>query len=1082
MFFLFADGQVSNTTFQASKDSYISSYTVSTNYGTDVSLSAGRFQIRLVGYHTRRSVVKYDLSSIPSNAIVVSAKLKLYQTGISGSPVLYTGRILDSWGENTITWSNQPSYSTTDLLTSSSVVSGWHTVDVKSHVQKMIAGVYNNEGWIIYNNDEVVNSVVNKTFASRENSNSSLRPQLQVEYYLPIKVTEAAIIHTSDNETEDGSIAPTLRDGPGGLTYKWYNSEDSVLSTSLNLVDVPYGWYGLEVASSNVNDTFYHAFIVGVNCDVVDISFRPGSKYMDDAYINEYSSLYKETNFGNHPRNEAINWTSGSIWFDGWTLMRFNLWMDSIVEVSKAELILQGGVIAPISRSNNAHFLRVTSEWNEYIVTFNSQPEYSTDTIDVPETTADYEDKTVELKQFWNTWQNNNPENFGLFFALDLYNDITRARQVYYSSEDANSANRPIISFTIDLRKPHAVMSWDTLTHTGMIFVNLNNVCGKTAPYKYIISQDSIPDLGDLYAYVNDSIFDGRLDSASLFNGTMDLTYLYDDLSSGSYYVSVFDSTWTRIVDEKIHVQAEFVFLSQTGLDTDKDTIIATQNDAIGSLEMYVHEGLNARLTSQFLDLGGEQFLGFSEIDSIVSTYEDLLYGFYIVEDTVYTLQAGVPSTGYTLIDSAALLTMHIADTVLYLSIDSDTVFTKVLASGFAYKTDVGLQDNNVLLLNPNKLSYKKPKTRFKANVLQHMICDGTIPGRFQFKMEPFTYLGAPLSIVYDIVDQDAIPVVTNGIGLTNVYEVITEYETTAAPLTPGTYTITGTVNSSPVQTFVGYITLGYEANWNQVIDYDFLPNFYSLKRVASSGNSFLNGSFASSHNMLNSGMEGWTEFTVLRNNLGKDLVKLSTQNPGSLAFNSSDEFILFTNLFGGQQLISSIGGTFSLTPITNGEKRLRVDFGTNFSTLSFVEQNGSLTPVFTGNPSSINGVLRFQTLPQNNGFKDVITSFPCPEIDVYAKAERKLKGVKYKPYINKLHFYMDEEYEKSTSELGYRVFSSSDAINPVLDGIIQPEALPNSFGDNRYKLDISSITNGSYILEVQNEKQEKFYLRFIKQ
>jgi hypothetical protein len=40
---------------------------------------------------------------------------------------------------------------------------------------------------------------------------------------------------------------------------------------------------------------------------------------------------------------------------------------------------------------------------------------------------------------------------------------------------------------------------------------------------------------------------------------------------------------------------------------------------------------------------------------------------------------------------------------------------------------------------------------------------------------------------------------------------------------------------------------------------------------------------------------------------------------------------------------------------------------------------------------------------------------------------------------------------------------------------------LIKKYGDNRYSLDVQGLTVGSYILEVRNDKNEKFYLRFTK-
>src|SRR5690606_30536980 len=52
----------------------------------------------------------------------------------------------------------------------------------------------------------------------------------------------------------------------------------------------------------------------------------------------------------------------------------------------------------------------------------------------------------------------------------------------------------------------------------------------------------------------------------------------------------------------------------------------------------------------------------------------------------------------------------------------------------------------------------------------------------------------------------------------------------------------------------------------------------------------------------------------------------------------------------------------------------------------------------------------------------------------VFAKLERHLRGVRYKPYLSHLYFFYDEEYNTPDESLNYKVFSVLDPINPVLD------------------------------------------------
>lgn len=111
--------------------------------------------------------------------------------------------------------------------------------------------------------------------------------------------------------------------------------------------------------------------------------------------------------------------------------------------------------------------------------------------------------------------------------------------------------------------------------------------------------------------------------------------------------------------------------------------------------------------------------------------------------------------------------------------------------------------------------------------------------------------------------------------------------------------------------------------------------------------------------------------------------------------------------------------------------------------------------------------VISFTIRLTNNNCKDKVS---------YAKLEKTLKGVNYR-LQNRLLFYYDEEYTNTThTTINYKIYDESNQIMPVA-------SKPLSHGDNRYMIDISGLSlNKSYILEVTNDKSEKFYLRFTKE
>lgn len=129
----------------------------------------------------------------------------------------------------------------------------------------------------------------------------------------------------------------------------------------------------------------------------------------------------------------------------------------------------------------------------------------------------------------------------------------------------------------------------------------------------------------------------------------------------------------------------------------------------------------------------------------------------------------------------------------------------------------------------------------------------------------------------------------------------------------------------------------------------------------------------------------------------------------------------------------------------------------------------------------STGGVTGGKVKVQNLSFKEIIGSAycgskSCGSDKVFAKLEKKLTGVNYKSIQNKFYFYFEEDYS-GTSVLDYKVLNSSRQV--VLSNTAT--LLTKEYGDNRYNLNVGTIPPGSYILEITNEKNEKFYLRFSK-
>lgn len=140
----------------------------------------------------QRSLVKFDLGEIPSNAVIDSAKLSLYSyispangahSTLSGSNSCIIQRVNSFWDENTITWNNQPSVTPEDKVEipqSLNDVEHYLEIDVTDMTTEMVRNQAANFGFML----KLVTEEFYRrmTFASSDNSNPELHPKLDIYY------------------------------------------------------------------------------------------------------------------------------------------------------------------------------------------------------------------------------------------------------------------------------------------------------------------------------------------------------------------------------------------------------------------------------------------------------------------------------------------------------------------------------------------------------------------------------------------------------------------------------------------------------------------------------------------------------------------------------------------------------------------------------------------------------------------------------------------------------------------------------------------------------------------------------------
>jgi hypothetical protein len=233
---------------------------------------------------------------------------------------------------------------------------------------------------------------------------------------------------------------------------------------------------------------FYYSFLVGKNCNSCPIYYNPGPNYIDDA-TNIYVSSNIASGFTNNGSSTSNTALEALIW--GTTirhesLFRNRLWIDPNLIIAKSDLLFYGNAHVSTFRPNDASFQLVTSDWNENIVTYSIAPSSNNSiSVDMPPTTTTTENRIIDMKEYFEFWQQNPSFNFGVLFKLDQYLSI-RADQAFFSSDFSDIARRPNINFNVFVQdsecQPHAELK--RLLDGGFVYT-LNGILKFTMDEEY---------------------------------------------------------------------------------------------------------------------------------------------------------------------------------------------------------------------------------------------------------------------------------------------------------------------------------------------------------------------------------------------------------------------------------------------------------------------------------------------------------------------------------------------------------------------------------------------------------------------
>jgi len=167
------------------KDSMVVTQIPDTNYENNQYFSLGNLSVSII----LRAHLQFDVSILPTDAVIVNADLKLYQYQTIGTESFVIGlhQVTESWEENMITWNNQPDYlpSPESTITVTIGALTWLSWDITTLLQGWLDGSIANYGVVLKDTDEPLGDTFIRCYSSDYPANPTLCPKLEITYYVP---------------------------------------------------------------------------------------------------------------------------------------------------------------------------------------------------------------------------------------------------------------------------------------------------------------------------------------------------------------------------------------------------------------------------------------------------------------------------------------------------------------------------------------------------------------------------------------------------------------------------------------------------------------------------------------------------------------------------------------------------------------------------------------------------------------------------------------------------------------------------------------------------------------------------------
>ncbi len=201
-------GALASTTFDSIADACVFEGYPTLNLGNTIDMWAGYDDSLDPDGEIVRSLVMFDLSTIPSGSTINSATFEAYLVGwydyLDRYRDVAVRRITETWSEDSVTWNNSPGYgeSYDTVSIKAEQVWDWHSWDVRDLVQEWVNGTYANQGMMLRGPEQSGTDSAWRSFSTKEGPHP---PRLIVDFSSPTTPTTT----NTPTETPTPTATPT---------------------------------------------------------------------------------------------------------------------------------------------------------------------------------------------------------------------------------------------------------------------------------------------------------------------------------------------------------------------------------------------------------------------------------------------------------------------------------------------------------------------------------------------------------------------------------------------------------------------------------------------------------------------------------------------------------------------------------------------------------------------------------------------------------------------------------------------------------------------------------------------------------